>query len=122
MIFSESLKKDHDFKLVYRKGKSIADKSIILYSLRNGTDRNRLGISASKRVGNSVVRHHFARLIREAYRLHEDMFIRGVDIVIVARNAAAEASYHDIEASLLRLANRAHLTQRIQAHGTEAVQ
>ena len=71
MKFSESLKKNSDFRKVYRKGKSKADHYLVLYALPNGTDRNRLGISVSKKVGNSVVRHHLTRLIREIYRLHE---------------------------------------------------
>ncbi|MBQ7680442.1 MAG: ribonuclease P protein component [Butyrivibrio sp.] len=115
MIFSESLKKDRDFKQVYRKGRSVADRYIVLYSLPNGTDRNRIGISASKKIGNSVVRHHFARLIREAYRLHERMFTGGVDMVVVARAAAAEATYAELAASLMKLAGKSHLTQNSES-------
>ena len=79
MKFSESLKKYSDFKYVYQNGKSYANKYLVMYVLENGTDRNRIGISASKKVGNSVVRHRFARLVRESYRLHEGIFIDGVE-------------------------------------------
>ena len=70
----------------------------------NGLEVNRIGISVSKKVGNSVVRHHVARLVRESYRLHESMFNSGLDIVVVARKSAAEASYQDVESALLHLA------------------
>ena len=74
MKYSESLKKNRDFQNVYKKGKSYANRYLVMYVLENETDRNRLGISVSKKVGNSVIRHHVTRLIRESYRLHEDMF------------------------------------------------
>ena len=68
MKFSESLKRNSDFQRVYREGKSYANRYLVLYVLQNQTERNRLGISVSKKVGNSVVRHRMARLIRESYR------------------------------------------------------
>jgi len=71
MRFSESLKKNQQFRAVYEKGTSCASRYLVVYKLENGLKRNRLGISVSKKVGNSVVRHHLARLIRENYRLSE---------------------------------------------------
>lgn len=103
MKFSESLKKNDQFREVYKKGKSLANKYLIIYVLENNLEINRLGISVSKKVGNSVVRHHLARLIRESYRLHEDMFNSGLDIVVVARKSAADINYHDMESALLHL-------------------
>ena len=61
MKFSESLKRNSDFQRVYREGKSYANRYLVLYVLQNQTERNRLGISVSKKVGNSVVRHRMAR-------------------------------------------------------------
>ena len=104
MKFSESLKKNQDFRAVYKNGRSRADHAMVMYCMENGTQRNRIGISASKKVGNSVVRHRFARLVRESYRLHEQEFRPGYDIVVVARRAAAESTYFDIEKALLHLA------------------
>ena len=103
MNFSESLKKNADFQQVYKKGRSYANRYLIMYVLKNGSKRNRIGISVSKKVGNSVVRHHITRLIREGYRLHEDMFNSGLDIVVIARVTAREAKYKDIESALLHL-------------------
>ena len=103
MKFSESLKSNSDFRRVYRGGKSYANKYLVMYVLENGTDQNRLGISVSKKVGNSVVRHRITRLVRESYRLHENIFNSGLDIVVVARANAASASYREIESALLHL-------------------
>ena len=103
MKFSESLKKNSDFQKVYRQGKSYANRYLVMYVLENHTEGNRLGISVSKKVGNSVIRHHLTRLIRESYRLHEDMFNNGLDIVVIARSTARDISYHETESGLLHL-------------------
>ena len=103
MKFSDSLKKNKDFQNVYRKGKSYANRYFVMYVLKNETEQNRLGISVSKKVGNSVIRHHLTRLVRESYRLHEDMFNSGLDIVVIARSTAKDISYHEVESALLHL-------------------
>lgn len=103
MKFSESLKKNGQFREVYKKGRSYANKYLVIYVLENNQDKNYLGISVSKKVGNSVVRHHLTRLIRESYRLHENMFNSGLNIVVIARNSAASISYHEMESALLHL-------------------
>lgn len=109
MKFSESLKKNSDFQNVYRKGKSYANRFFVMYVLENDLAKNRLGISVSKKVGNSVIRHHITRLVREAYRLQEDMFNSGLDIVVIARVASKNVSYHDTEKGLLHLGNLHHI-------------
>ena len=109
MLFSDSMKKTSDFHNVYENGKSYANKYIVLYVWENGSSFNKVGISCSKKIGNSVVRHRFARLVREAYRLHENVFNSGLDIVVVARACARDAGYHDIEDSLLSLAGKARI-------------
>ena len=103
MNFSTSLKKNSDFKCVYRSGRSYANKYLVMYVLENNSDKNRIGISVSKKVGNSVVRHRITRLIRESYRLHENIFNSGLDIVVIARNNAANVGYCEIESALLHL-------------------
>ena len=103
MKFSESLKSNRDFQNVYKNGKSYANKLFIMYVLENNQNINRFGISVSKKVGNSVVRHHVTRLLRESYRLHENIFNSGLDIVVIARNTAATATYAETESALLHL-------------------
>lgn len=106
MKYSESLKKNKDFQNVYKKGKSYANKYLVMYILENQTDQNRLGISVSKKVGNSVVRHHLTRLVRESYRLNEEQFQSGYDLVVIVRPSAKEKSYHEIESALLHLGGK----------------
>lgn len=103
MKFSESLKKNRQFQSVYKSGKSYANKYLVMYVKENGTGGNRIGISVSKKVGNSVVRHRITRLVRESYRLQESMFNSGLDIVIVARKNAGSAGYEEIYSGLQHL-------------------
>ena len=103
MKYTYPLKKNSDFRLVYSKGRSKVNRYFILYAFENGTDNNRLGISVSKKVGNSVYRHYFKRCVKESYRLHEKMFNSGLDIVVLARVGAKGIRYRDIESALLHL-------------------
>ena len=109
MIHSESLKKNRDFQRVYQKGTSKANRYLVMYVLENQYMKNRLGISVSKKVGNSVVRHRVTRLIRESYRLNETDFNKSLDIVVVARPSAKGKSFQEIESALLHLADKHHI-------------
>ena len=109
MKFSESLKKNSDFKNVYTHGKSFANKYLVMYMLENNMGKNRIGISVSKKVGNSVVRHRVTRLIRESYRLHENIFNSSLDIVIVARKSTFDVGYAEVESALLHLSKLHHI-------------
>ena len=110
MIRSESLKKNQDFKVVYQNGTSYANRLLVMYVLKNQHKKNRLGISVSKKVGNSVVRHRLTRLIRESYRLNEAEFENSLDIVVVARPQAKDRTYQEIESAFLHLARKHHIT------------
>ena len=98
-----SLKKNSEFQSVYRTGRSYANKYLIMYVLDTEKQGSRIGISASKKFGNSVERHRFARLVRESFRLNEDILKDGKDIVVVARAAAKDKSFDKIESAFLHL-------------------
>ena len=98
-----TIKKNYEFLNVYHHGKSYANKYLVMYVLKNDTDFVRFGITVSKKVGNSVVRHRVTRLIRESIRLNEEKFARGYDIVIIARNTAKGKKYSDISGAFLHL-------------------
>ena len=102
--------KNKDFQIVYKNGKSYVNKYLVMYVLENHKEENRLGISVSKKVGNSIVRHRITRLIRESYRLNKDEFQNGYDIVVVARSNAKDKTYQEIESALLHLKN--HLLEK----------
>ena len=101
MKFTESLKKNSDFQLVFKNGKSKANRNFIMYILKNGSDKNFLGISVSKKVGNSVKRNRARRLMRESYRHIKDGLPCGYDFVIIARNTISGKKCNEVEKSLI---------------------
>ena len=103
MLKRNVLRKKSDFSAIYNKGKSVGDRYVVLFYRKNGLTYNRTGFLASKKVGNSVVRHRITRLIRESYRLNEQKFVGGLDIVVIARPGAKERSFFEIESALLYL-------------------
>ena len=103
MKFTESIKKNSDFQTVFKNGNSRANKHFVMYIRKNGLSVNRIGISVSKKVGNSVVRHRIKRLVKESYRLQEEMFNSGLDIVVIARKGAELLDYSNTASSLLYL-------------------
>ena len=103
MLKRNVLRKKSDFSAIYNKGKSIGDRYVVLFYRKNGLPYHRTGFLASKKVGNSVVRHRFARLVRESFRLNKDILEEGKDIIVVARAAAKDKNFDKIESAFLHL-------------------
>jgi len=99
----DSLKKTEEFSRIYRLHDSCADRLLVVYKAE-GTGR--IGIVCSKKVGNSVVRHRFARLVRESYRLNKEHIRKNTDIIVVAREKAGESGFIEIRDSFIRLLKR----------------
>lgn len=103
MEYTVTLKKNHEFRRLYSKGKSAAAATMACYCRKTGREVNRIGFTVSNKIGNAVTRNRIRRRLREIYRLHERGLKRGYDIVVVARHRAAEADYHRLERDLLRV-------------------
>lgn len=113
LIFTESLKKNFQFRFVYNRGKSLANRYLVMYVIKNGKNSNRLGISVSKKVGKSVTRSRITRLIRESYRLLEKNVNSGYDIVIIARVSAKDVGYTEISKSLYNLVKKHNIIESL---------
>ena len=85
---------------MYKRGKSLAGKHVVVFVVRNGKNENRVGISASKKIGNAVYRNRARRRIKEAYRLIEPKLDNGYDIAIIPRAAVLEDAFVDIVSGL----------------------
>ncbi len=101
MRFTTSLKKNGDFRRVYRKGTSAVRPCLVVYARRTGREENRLGFTVTAKVGKAHVRNLVRRRLREIYRLHEKDFCPGYDLVVVARTRAAVAAYGRLESEFL---------------------
>ena len=112
MKFSSSLKLNHIFRRLYHTSGQ-ADGYLVLYARRNRSDCNRVGITVGKKLGKAHIRNRTRRRIREVYRLNEDKFQPGWDIVVVARSRAVEAPFDRLAKSYLSLAKKAGILKPI---------
>ena len=104
-----SIKKNSEFQQIYRKGSSFANRLLVMYVTENDGDTNHIGISVSKKVGNSVVRHRITRLIREIFRLNNHRIKAGLNIIVVARGAAKQSDYRHLEGAYMHLCGLHHI-------------
>lgn len=106
MKFSSALKLNHVFRRLYASS-GHANAFLVLYARRNRTGCNRVGITVGKKLGHAVVRNRVRRRLREVYRLHEEQFQPGWDIVVVARTRAINAPFAQLTKAYLSLAEKA---------------
>ena len=106
MKFSTSLKLNHIFRRLYATS-GHANGFLVLYARPNRTATNRVGITVSKKLGKANVRNRVRRRLREVYRLNEERFQSGWDIVIVARTRAIHAPFEKLTESFLSAAEKA---------------
>ena len=106
MKFSSSLKLNHIFRRLYRTNGQ-ASPYLILYARKNRTDRNRVGITVGKKLGKAHIRNRIRRRLREVYRLNEEKFQPGWDIVVVGRSRCLDVPFDKLTASYLSLAKKA---------------
>jgi len=103
MKITTSLKKNHEFRRLYNKGRNAASKCVVVYCNRNGRAENRLGITVSTKLGGAVQRNRIRRRLKEAYRINEQSLNTGYDIVIVARMRCRYAGWNELESSVISL-------------------
>ena len=106
MKFSSSLKLNHIFRRLYHSN-GFANGYLVLYARKNRTGTNRVGITVSKKLGKAHVRNRVRRRFREVYRLNEEQFQPGWDIVVVARTRSIDAPFAELTKAYLALAKKA---------------
>jgi len=108
MKFSIALKLNHIFQRLYHTS-GFANAYLVLYARKNRTQNNRIGITVSKKLGKAHIRNRVRRRLREVYRINEEFFLPGWDIVVVARTKAIHADFADLTRAYLQLAEKAGL-------------
>ena len=104
-----TLKENHEFRRVYQKGKSAVGGGLVVYCRRNNRGTNRLGLTASVKLGNAVFRNRARRRLREVYRLNQDKLRQGYDVILVARGRTGSMPWKELNTAFLRLCRKLDL-------------
>ena len=113
MKFSSALKLNHIFRRLYATS-GHANGYLVLYARKNRMNTNRVGVTVGKKLGHAVVRNRVRRRLREVYRLHEEQFAPGWDIVVVARSRCISADFGKLTQAYLSLAEKAGILRQEQ--------
>ena len=111
MQFTTSIKENYEFRRLYQRGKSAAGGTMVLYCRKNKLDHNRLGLTASTKLGHAVVRNRCRRRLREVYRLNLPQMRKGYDIILVARGRTAIAPWKELCSTYLKLCRKLDLLE-----------
>ena len=106
-----TLKKNYEFRRLYQRGASAAGGSMVVYCRKNKLGHNRLGLTASVKLGHAVVRNRARRRLREVYRLNSPQLRKGWDIILVARGRTVTASWKELNDTFLRLCRKLDLLE-----------
>ena len=106
-----TLKENHEFRRLYQKGKSAVGGGMVLYCRKNRLDHNRLGLTASTKLGHAVVRNRARRRLREVYRIHSPELKQGYDVILVARTRTVKASWQELNDTFVKLCRKLELLE-----------
>ena len=106
------MKKNHEFRRMYQKGKSSVNSFLVLYIRPNRLGHNRLGVTVSAKLGKAVIRNRVRRRLREIWRLNDAEMKQGFDMILVARGRSVKSSYKEIEKAYLRAAAELKLMEK----------
>ncbi len=113
-VNANGIKKDSEFRQVYKTGKSFANRLLVMYVVKNNLDINRVGFSVSKKIGKAVVRNKVKRRMRESFRLYsnEDNLKLGYDFVFIARMPISESDFISTQKSMMNLFKKGNIIRR----------
>jgi len=106
-----TLKENHEFRRMYQRGKSAVSGSMVVYCRKNRLGNNRLGLTASTKLGHAVVRNRCRRRLREVYRLNSPALRQGYDIILVARGRTAKAPWKELNDTFMKLCRKLDLLE-----------
>lgn len=109
MKFSVPLKSNHEFSRVYKHGRYISGRHVVLHFMKHTKGVNRIGLTTSRNIGGSVSRNRMRRLLRESYRLNEHNIKKGYDIILLGRGGSTDLTYAQVSKEILFLMKKADI-------------
>ncbi len=106
------LRKNEDFKMVYKKGKNYWNRNLVLYKKKNGLNYSRIGFSITKKFGNSVERNRTKRRLKEVCRLNFHNIKDGYDIIIIPKKNIIDIGYKELESAMLHILKISNLMRK----------
>ncbi len=107
MKSSIPLKFNYEFTRVYRRGKYLSERHVVLHYLNRAAKINRVGVTTSKNIGGSVRRNRMRRLLRESYRLNEPYMKKGYDIILLGRGGAPDLTFSEVSREVVHMMRKA---------------
>jgi ribonuclease P protein component len=99
------VRRSDDFQLIFSGRRSAGDHNLVVYARPNGTTTTRIGLAVGKKLGNAVVRNHWKRMLREAFRLSQSEIPGGYDLVLLPRRGV-QPRLPALQRSLVKLVER----------------
>ena len=111
------VKKEKDFKAIFKEGTSFANRKFVIYRLENNKRHFRVGLSVSKKLGNAVMRNQIKRRIRHILIQYKSQLVEPVDFVVIARKGVEVLEYAEMEKNLLHVLKLSKIYQ--EGNGSE---
>ncbi len=106
------IRKNIEFKNIYKYGKNYWNRNLILYVKRNGLDETRVGYTITTKIGNAVNRNSLRRKMKEIYRLNFHKIKPGYDLIFIAKKGIKDISYKELEGSMIHIMSLAKVLKK----------
>lgn len=103
----DPLTRNNEFSRVYARGKSFVHPHVVLYVCKNRVGHTRVGLTATKKIGNAVTRNRARRVMRAALSEVLTQDAGPVDIVLVSRGLTPSLKSQRLAATLQKLLRKA---------------
>lgn len=106
------IRKNMEFKNVYKTGRNYWNRNLVLYVKKNGLNETRVGYTITKKIGNAVTRNKMRRRMKEIYRLNFHNIKEGYDLIFIAKRSIVDIPYKELEGSMIHIMSISKLLKK----------